>query len=308
MGDPSERPRRVAVVTGASSGIGAAVAQNLVRDGWRVLFVGRSPERLAKAERASGSMASPSQTRTLVADLSLLQSVEHVADEILESEPRIDVLVNNAGAVFARRAETSEGIERTLALNVLSPFLLTRRLLDRLRSSNPSRVVNLSSAAHRGARLRFEDLERKEHYSAWGAYGQSKLAILMLTYEFARRYPDRLVTFNAVHPGFVDSRFGRNNPGLFGGALAFAELIAGISPARGARTPTYVATSPTLKDVSGAYFARGRAIRSSRHSYDLPSAERLWNYCYDRTSAHSPTRHDTESRRSIPSVTELGST
>jgi NAD(P)-dependent dehydrogenase (short-subunit alcohol dehydrogenase family) len=279
----SESARPVAVVTGASSGIGAVVAQNLVHDGWRVLLLGRSRERLADTEREMGSTPQLGQTRSLVVDLSVLQSVRQVSDEILASETRIDLLVNNAGAVFARRTETPDGIERTFALNVLSPFLLTRRLLDRLRASAPSRVVNLSSAAHRGARLRFEDLQRRKRYSAWGAYGQSKLAILMLTYEFARRYPDRLVTFNAVHPGFVNTRFGRNNPGSFGGALAVAERLVGISATRGARTPTFVATSPEVKDTTGAYFARGRAVPSSRRSYDITSAARLWDYCTDRT-------------------------
>jgi NAD(P)-dependent dehydrogenase (short-subunit alcohol dehydrogenase family) len=283
VSEPNAARDRVAVITGASSGIGAAIALNLFRDGWRVLLVGRSSERLTVTARSLESSPSSGSTRIYVADLSLLHSVRRVADAILESEPRLDVLVNNAGAVFARRAETSEGIEQTLALNVLSPFLLTSQLLGRLRSSCPSRVVNLSSAAHRGARLRLGDLERKQHYSAWGAYGQSKLAILMLTYEFARRNPDRSVTFNAVHPGFVDSRFGRNNPGLFGGALAFAEGIFGISPVRGARTPTFVATSPTVQGVSGAYFVRGRTIGSSRRSYDRAIAEQLWDYCRDRT-------------------------
>jgi retinol dehydrogenase 12 len=285
MGAPSAEPRSVAIVTGATSGIGAVLAQNLVRAGWRVLLVGRSPERLAAAERAMEGDPATRSTRSLVADLSLLQEVGRLAREVLESEGRIDLLVNNAGAVFARRAETSEGIERTLALNVFSPFLLTCRLLDRLRASTPARVVNITSAAHRGARLRFDDLERARRYSAWGAYGQSKLAILMLTYEFARRYPDRIVTFNAVHPGFVATRFGRNNSGFFGAGLAFAEWIAGISPEQGARTPTYVATSPAVSGISGAYFVRSRETRSSAASYDRAAAARIWDYCWDRTQS-----------------------
>jgi NAD(P)-dependent dehydrogenase (short-subunit alcohol dehydrogenase family) len=276
-------PRPVALVTGATSGIGAVVAQNLSTAGWRVLGVGRSADRLAEVAQRIPPGPAEGQIRMLRADLSLLREVQGLAREVLDSEPRLDVLINNAGGIFARRMETSEGIEQTLALNVLSPFLLSRLLLDRLRSSAPARVINVSSAAHRNGTLRFEDLDRKRNYSAFGSYGQSKLAILMLTYEFARRYPDPSVTFNAVHPGFVASRFGRNNPGFFGSFMAFAEWIAGISPERGARTPTYLATSPEVKGASGAYFVRCRATHSSRASYDAPAAARLWDYCVQRT-------------------------
>ncbi len=255
------------------------ISKHLVSGGWKVLLVSRSLVRLRATEQRLRSIAPQASIRSIRADLSILREVRGVAQEIESSDPRIDALVNNAGAIFARREETPEGHERTFALNVLAPFLLTQLLLDRLRSSAPSRVINVSSAAHRFGRLRLEDLERKRHSSAWARYDQSKLALLMLTYEFARRSSDRSVTFNACHPGFVATRFGHNNVGLLKSFLVFTQRMVGVAPERGAETPTYLVTATEIAGVSGAYFVNRRDTRSSRASYRQPDGERLWEYC-----------------------------
>jgi retinol dehydrogenase 12 len=283
MVDSAKRPPSVALITGATAGIGAAVTRNLVAEGWRVLGVGRTANSTEKVGRRNGSGVPEETIRWIRADLSLLREVRDLTHVILTSEPRIDVLINNAGGIFSPRRETAEGIEQTWALNVLSPFLLTQLLLDRLRTSAPARVVNVASAAHYHGRLRFDDLERKHSYSALGAYDQSKLAIVMLTYEFARRFPDSSVSFNAVHPGFVASNFGRNNRGWLGKFFGIAEWVAGISPEEGARTPTYVATSSEVMNVNGAYFTHCRPIRSSHVSYNVAAAARLWEHCAQQT-------------------------
>ena len=174
---------------------------------------------------------------------------------------------------------TAEGHERTWALNVLAPFLLTQLLADRLRSAPAGRVVNVSSAAHRTGRIDLADLERSRVYSAYGAYGQSKLALLLLTYEWALRFQGSPVTVNALHPGFVSTRFGRNNPGAFGWGTALAEFLFGISPERGARTTVYLATSPEVEGVTGRYFARSKPHPSSKASYDLEVGRQVWAAC-----------------------------
>lgn len=268
---------RVVVVTGATSGIGYVTALELARSGFSVAAVGRDVQRTERTVAAIVAASGNPSVRAFVADLFLRTEVRRLATELLGSYPQLHVLVNNAGAIFARRDVTAEGIERTWALNVVTPFLLTHLLIPRLEACGPARVINVSSAAHRGVRLDFEDLQGRSRYSGLGAYRRSKLALLLLTYEFARQLGERTVTVNSLHPGFVATRFGRNNRGLFGIAFGLASFVGGVRAARGARTTIALASDPALAAVTGKYFHGPHQIRSSPASYDVVAAARLWD-------------------------------
>lgn len=287
---------RVCVVTGATSGIGFVTARELARMGATVAVVGRDPVRTAEAVKQITGATGNAEVRGFLADLFLQAEVRRLSAELLQSYPRLHVLVNNAGALFSRRSTTSEGFERTWALNVVSPFLLTVLLLPRLRESAPARVVDVASAAHRGGRLDFEDLQGERHYSGYRAYGQSKLAIVLEAYEFARRLAGTHVTVNALHPGFVASRFGQNNPGGVGSVIHVLSILFGIRPERGARTSVFLASDPAVEDVTGKYFAHRRESSSSPASHDTAAGARLW----DVLSIQTATPPDALSKFSAP--------
>lgn len=270
--------RPVSVVTGATSGIGRALAGELRRRPGTVVLVGRDPERVAQAVAELDRAAGPARIDGRCADLSRMAEVNRLADDLLGRYPDLQVLVNNAGAYYARREVTVEGHERTWALNVLAPFLLTHRLIARLEARG-GRVVNVASWAHRGRRLVLDDLEGARSFRGFRQYGRSKLALIMLTYEFARRLGGRPVTVNALHPGFVRSRFGQNNGGAIAFGLRAAARTVGISATRGARTPLFLSISPAVEGVTGEYFVRGRSVRSSVASYDAITRAQLWEAC-----------------------------
>lgn len=268
---------RVVVVTGATSGIGFVTARELARQGATIAALGRDPERTKEAVAAIVAATGNANVRGFLGDLFLQAEVRRVSSELLESYPALHVLVNNAGAIFSHRGLTSEGIERTWALNVVTPFLLTSLLLPRLETSGPARIVNVASAAHRGVRLPFENLQGERGYAGYRAYGRSKLALVLLTYEFARRLGGGRVSVNALHPGFVATRFGRNNPGGIGATTHLLSRLFGMSPERGARTSIYLASDPSVAGVSGKYFSRSHSVASSSASYDPAAGERLWD-------------------------------
>jgi retinol dehydrogenase 12 len=265
------------VVTGATSGIGFVTARELARLGASVVAVGRDPNRLSDAVSRIVSVAPNASVRGFVADLFLQAEARRLASQINGLYPQVHVLVNNAGAVFSRRGVTAEGIEQTWALNVVTPFLLTHLLLPRLQASPLARVVNVSSAAHRRVKLDFENLQGEKRYAGFGIYSRTKLALVLLTHEFARRLDGARVTVNALHPGFVASRFGRNNPGGVGATIGFFAFLFGIRPERGARTLVFLASDPSVENVTGKYFVRRREVASSPASYDMAAAARLWD-------------------------------
>ena len=266
---------KVCLVTGATSGIGRVTAQALAQQGATTIGIARNHERgMSTVQRIRQATGNP-QVEMMLADLSAQADIRRLAHEVQHRYPRLDVLVNNAGALFSRRAVSPDGIELTFALNHLAYFLLTHLLLDTLRASVPARIVNVSSDAHRHAHIHFDDLQGRRRYRGWGAYAQSKLANVLFTYELARRLDGTGLTANAVHPGFVATNFGRQNRGLAG--LMFRALqVAAISPEQGAETIIYLATSPEVEGVTGQYFVKRRAVRSSHASYDVHAAQRLW--------------------------------
>ena len=266
---------KVVVATGATSGIGEVAAVRLAERGARIVFIARDPARaeatLAKL-RAAGSGV---LHRFHLADLSLMADTRRVAAEIAAAEPRIDVLINNAGAVFDRRVVTSEGLELTFALNHMAYFVLTEGLKARLVGSAPARIVSTASAAHQGVRLDFDDLQSARSFSAMGAYGRSKLCNILFTRELARRMAGTGVTANCLHPGVVATRFGDDAGGLLGLMMPLVKPLF-ISPERGAETIVYLASSPEVEGVSGLYFAKCAPKTPSAPAQDDAAAARLW--------------------------------
>lgn len=269
---------KTVLVTGANAGIGKAACVALAKMGAHVVMVARDKARgeaaLAEVKSASGS----SQVDLLLADLSSQQAVRQLADEFKRKYARLDVLLNNAGAITSERKVTVDGLEFQFALNHLGYFLLTQLLLDVLKTSAPARIVNVSSGAHMGGRINFDDLQMAQRYNSFGAYAQSKLANVLFTYELARRLHDAKVTVNALHPGGVRTNFGKDGDtrGVMRVVFDLFLGIAGISPEQGADTPVYLASSPDVAGVTGKYFEKRKAIASSKASYDEDVAKRLW--------------------------------
>ncbi|MEQ8248915.1 MAG: SDR family oxidoreductase [Alphaproteobacteria bacterium] len=269
---------KTVLVTGATDGIGKETALRIAAQGARVLIVGRNAEKGAAAVADIVRQTGNATVEFLQADLSVQAHIRSLAAEVKARTERLDVLVNNAGAILFRREESADGIEMTFALNHLNYFLLTHELTDVLTASGTARVVNVASIAHRRAVLDFDDLELKRGFGAWKAYARSKLANVMFTYGLARRLEGTGVTVNCLHPGFVRSQFGRNN-GFFartGVALAMRFGNA-ISIAQGAETSVYLASSPEVEGQTALYFDACRAVRSNEISYDRAAQDRLWD-------------------------------
>lgn len=275
MGNNMEN--KVVMVTGATNGIGHEAAKVLAGMDATIIGVGRNPQKCADAAAQITRTTGNSKVEFLVADLSVQSQVRLLAESFKQKYTRLDVLLNNAGAFFARREVSADGIEMTWALNHLNYFLLTDALLDILKASAPARIVNVSSDAHTGAKkINFEDVEFKTGYSGWSAYGHSKLANVMFTYELARRLEGTRVTANVLHPGFVATGFGHNNGSLVRAGMNVVQKIAAKKPAQGAATSVYLASSPEVEGVSGHYFVDSRATRSNEASYDVNAQQRLW--------------------------------
>ncbi|HEV3229187.1 MAG TPA: SDR family oxidoreductase [Solirubrobacteraceae bacterium] len=276
------------LITGATRGIGLAAVQALAEKGARLAIVARSDtraaeasERIARASQAGWGPAAP--VDVLVADLASQASVRRLAAEVLERYPRLDVLINNAGAVHRDRQLTEDGIELTWAVNQVAPFLLTTLLLGRLEQSAPARIVTTSSDAHRGAHIPFDDLDAEDLYrrrssrvaAGFARYGQTKLANILLTAELARRLEGTSVTANCFHPGLVATGFNRNNGTLMSLAMTLIRPFT-RTPKKGAETLVWLADSPDPAGEQGGYFVDKRRVAPSAEAQDSDAARRLW--------------------------------
>ena len=273
---------KVCLITGATSGIGEVTAQELARLGYRVVITARDQAKLESAIARIRSNSGSQVVTGLVADLSSQDQVRSLASKFIDQYDRLDVLINNAGAVYLRRTESVDGIEMTLAGNHLAPFLLTNLLLDLLKHSSPARIINVSSRAHEGQVIDFNDLQYRKNYQFMRAYGKSKLANLLFTYELDRRLPGSEVTVNALHPGFVATNIGGNNGWLVRLFMPLIRLWA-ISPQEGAETSVYLASSSEVAGVSGKYFYQKHPVLSSAFSRDEDAARRLWDASVELT-------------------------
>jgi retinol dehydrogenase 14 len=267
---------KTVLVTGGTGGIGKATAIGLSTMGARVGITGRDR---ARAEAAAADIARQSGNESVdvfEADMSVQADVRRLAAEVLDRYPRIDVLVNNVGGYWAHRHVTADGLEHTFALNHLASFLLTNLLLERLKASAPARVVTVSSGAQSMGRIDFDDLQGARNYSGQRAYNQSKLANVMFTYELARRLQGTGVTATVVHPGVTATAFGAEDQAwYFSKGSSFARRFM-KSPAQGAESPIYLASSPEVEGVTGRYFANRKPKDSNKASYDTEAAARLW--------------------------------
>jgi len=267
---------KTVVITGATSGIGEVAALRLAAMGARIVVVAHARAR-GRATLAKLDAAAPGRGHAAhYGDFLRLGEVERVGAEIAAAEPRIDVLVNNAGAIFSRRAVTADGLERTFALNHMAYVVLTKALTERLVASAPARVINTASNAHRKGRLDFADLQGARSYSPSVAYSTSKLCNILFTRELARRLAGRGVTANSFSPGFVATRFGNQAGGLAALYLRLAKLFAGTQE-QGADTLVWLASSPEVATVSGEYFYRGQRGTLTQDAQDDALALLLWD-------------------------------
>jgi len=266
---------KICLITGATSGIGQATAMALAQKGATVIVAGRSEERcqatVAHIQQETGNF----HVNYLLGDLSVQAQVRKMAENFKSRYGHLDVLVNNAGAIFLRRKLSADGIEMTFAVNHLACFLLTNLLLDTIKASKPARIVNVASNSHYGQHLDSDNLELKRGYNPMRAYGRSKLCNLYFTYELSRRLEGTGVTVNAMHPGFVATNMGANNGPL---VRLFLPLIHrnSLTPEQGASTAVYLASSTDVEGVTGKFFVRERERDSDPVSYDESAAKQLW--------------------------------
>jgi NAD(P)-dependent dehydrogenase (short-subunit alcohol dehydrogenase family) len=272
---------KVCVVTGANSGIGKATSLVLAQFGAEIILVCRDKARGEAALAEVSAVAPDGRPRLEIADLSSLPEVRELAGR-LGGLDRLDVLVNNAGLVLGDRRITADGFEYTFALNHLAPFLLTNLLREKLTASTPARVITVSSAAHSAARLDLADLQLAEHFSGWRAYSNSKLANILFTTELARRLTGTGVTANCLHPGVVNTGFGRDGSRLLRFGLGLGRRFL-RTPGQGADTVVYLASSPDVEGATGGYYVRRKLSTPSRAAQDQATARRLWEISAELT-------------------------
>ncbi|HEY5082828.1 MAG TPA: SDR family NAD(P)-dependent oxidoreductase [Bauldia sp.] len=289
MDTPADVSGKRMIVTGATDGIGRAAVRALAAAGAELTIVARNPAK-ARATVAEIAAARPGgQVDVVIADLSVQADVRRAAAEIAARYPRVDVLINNAGAMYSPRSVTADRIEMTWAVNHLAPFLLTTLLLDRLKASAPSRVVTTSSAAHIGAIIPFDDLNAERGYRSFNRYGQTKLANILFTTGLARRVGGSGVTANCYHPGFVATRFNRNNGVLMSLGMMLAKPFA-RTPEKGAETLVWLATAPEAATMTGGYFFDRTLTTLSLAAQDTDWSERLWQISEEQVAASAPVR------------------
>lgn len=267
---------KIVMVTGATDGIGKVTARVLVEKGAQVIVVGRNRAKTEKTVAEIKQKTGRESVDYLLADFASPTEIHQLATQFQARYDRLDVLVNNAGTMMISRKETADHLETTFAVNHLGPFLLTNLLLDLIKASAPARIVNVSSGAHKGQALDFDDLQMERSYQGMVAYGRSKLANLYFTYELARQLAGTGVTVNALHPGFVATNLGSDNIPLIGGLVKRVINLVAMNVEKGAQTSIYLASAPEVDGVTGKYFVDCRPVSSSPVSYDETAARRLW--------------------------------
>jgi NAD(P)-dependent dehydrogenase (short-subunit alcohol dehydrogenase family) len=265
-----------AVITGATGGLGLETAAMLAGQGAAVVLVGRDPGRLQAALHEVRGRTGSSAVSGLKANLDSQTEVRQLASDILARAPRLNLLINNAGTVYARRTTTPDGIEATFAVNHLAPYLLTRLLLDRIGTSAPARIVTVASHAHYQGTLDLADYGYARGYRIMRAYARSKLGNVLFTRELARRLEGTGVTANALHPGTIATNIWSGAPGWARPVLAVAKRLVMESPSTGAARIAWLATSPDVAGVTGKYFERNRTVSPSALAQDDALADDLW--------------------------------
>ncbi len=266
---------KIALVTGATAGIGLITAEALARMGATVVIVSRSEEKCRNVVAQIQANTGNTRVEYIAGDLSAMAQVRAVAAEFLRRYDRLHILVNNAGAFINDRQVSADGYEMTFALNHLNYFYLTQLLQDTLIASAPARIVNVSSDAHRGGKINFDDLMSEKSYSGFGVYSMTKLANVLFTNELAQRLEGSGVTANSLHPGFVATNFGKNNGGIVGLFMPVVQLFA-INPEKGAETSIHLAASPDVEGVTGKYFTKKMPVQPAKAALDVAVQRRLW--------------------------------
>ena len=268
---------KVCIISGATDGIGKEAAVNLAEMGFTLGLVGRNPKKIDSTLSEIQTKTDNENIKFFQADLSIISEVQRLSDEIQSTYDKINVLLNNAGAYFSDFGKTVEGFENTFALNHLSYFQLTDLLLDSIKSTPNSRIVNVASDAHFGTNLNFDKLQGFDGYRGWPAYCKSKLCNVMFTYELARRLKGCQTTVNCLHPGFVNTNFGNNNKTSVRMSLSAAKAVGAINVKKGALTSIYLASSDEVEGISGKYFSKCKTKQSSKQSNVIKDQQRLWS-------------------------------
>ena len=267
---------KICMVTGATAGIGKVTATALATQGAKLVIVGRNQQKTGITVQQIVSKTGNESVEYLLADFADLQQVRDLATAFKDRHSRLDVLVNNAGAFFNSRHETPYGVEITFLVNHLAPFLLTNLLLSNMQNGAPARIVNVSSDGHKQGTMDFDDLGFKKGYFGMNAYGRSKLANILFTYELARRLGDSSVTVNALHPGHVATDIWKTNFPFIGPALKWIIGLFALTPEEGADNTIYLASSPEVEGITGKYYVKHEPVESSPISHDEKVAQSLW--------------------------------
>ena len=266
------------IITGATDGIGKQTAIELAKLGYNLGLVGRNKEKgmsvLQEIEAITGSQS----IKYFNADLSVIKNLKKLTSDIKNEYDSVDILINNAGAYFNNYKKTEEKIEKTFALNHLSYFALTHLLLDALESERQGRVINVASSAHFSAKLDMDDFQMEKKYKGWTAYCNTKLMNILFTYEADKRFKDKNITFNCLHPGFVNTCFGDENEGFGKNILSIGKKLIAINVKKGAKTNVYLASSGEVTNFSGKYFHKSKISRSSKNSNSDSNQKKLWRY------------------------------
>ncbi|RLD07191.1 MAG: short-chain dehydrogenase [Chloroflexota bacterium] len=284
MKEPKLLTGKIYLVTGATAGIGKVTASALAGQGAQLVVHGRNKAKTEETVQEIKASTGNQQVSYLLADFSDLDQVRTLAKNFQDRYQHLHLLVNNAGGFFNKRTPTPYGVELTFLVNHLAPFLLTNLLLDTLKNSAPSRIINVSSEAHRQDQMDFENLDFKKGYFGIKAYARSKLANILFTYQLARRLVGTGVTVNALHPGHIATDIWKTNFGLIGHALKRIMGLFSLTPEEGAENSIFLAASPSLEGVNGKYFIKNEPAQSSPVSYDEETARRLWDVSADLTS------------------------